>query len=265
MAERDVIGCAGKILSRPPPGNPILRTRQKQISDSTPEPVVDSPAPAHKLTPMSIAPFESAHALDRRALPVRRFRTPAAIALLALAMPLTASAHTETSLVGGFLSGFTHPLTGLDHMVAMFAVGLWGAFLGQRAIWTLPVVFPVVMAVGGAAGVVGMPLPAVETGIALSAGLLGLLVAFAVKPPLWAAAAVVGFFAIFHGHAHGTELPKSANALAYAIGFVIATGLLHLAGIGVGMLARWPWGKIAIRVGGGAIAAVGFAFLFGFL
>lgn len=214
---------------------------------------------------MSTAQSEPEHGRAGHPLPIRRFRTPTLFLLIALAMPLTAGAHTETSLVGGFLSGFTHPLTGLDHMVAMFAVGLWGAFLGARAIWTLPVVFPVVMALGGAAGVLGTPLPAVETGIALSAGLLGLLVAFAVKPPLWAAAAVVGFFAIFHGHAHGTELPKSANALAYAIGFVIATGLLHLAGIGVGTLARWPWGKIAIRVGGGVIAAVGFAFLFGFL
>ena len=185
--------------------------------------------------------------------------------LLAVLFPATASAHTETGIVGGALSGFLHPLTGLDHMVAMVAVGLWGAFLGQKAMWTLPVVFPVVMAVGGAAGVIGMPLPAVETGIALSAVLLGLLVACATKPPLWVAAIVVGVFAVFHGHAHGTELPNSANAIAYAVGFVIATGLLHLAGIAVGLLVRWPWGKAVVRVGGGVIAAVGFGFLFGWL
>ena len=259
-----------------PPSSPAYDTRTSKAGetpalretspgDPTPEPVVDSRPTAHKLAAMSTAFFESAHDSAGLARPIRRRSALAWILFLGLTVPLTASAHTETSLVGGFISGFTHPLTGLDHMVAMFAVGLWGAFLGARAMWTLPVVFPVVMALGGAAGVMGMPLPAVETGIALSAGLLGLLVAFAVKPPLWAAAAVVGFFAIFHGHAHGTELPKSANALAYAIGFVIATGLLHLAGIGVGMLTRWPWGKIAIRVGGGVIAAVGFGFLFGFL
>jgi urease accessory protein len=187
----------------------------------------------------------------------------AALCLLGLLwLPATASAHTETGVVGGFLSGFKHPLTGLDHMAAMFAVGLWGAFLGTRAMWTLPVVFPVVMAFGGAMGVLGVPLPAVETCIALSAVMLGLMVALAVKPPLWVAAVVVGFFAIFHGHAHGTELPKSANALAYAIGFVIATGLLHLSGIAVGLVVRWPWGKAAVRAGGGVIAAVGFGFLF---
>jgi urease accessory protein len=185
--------------------------------------------------------------------------------LLLLLVPATASAHTETGAIGGFLSGFKHPLTGLDHMVAMLAVGLWGAFLGSRAMWTLPVVFPVVMALGGAAGVLGVPLPAVETGIALSGVMLGLLVAFATKPPLWAAAIVVGFFGIFHGHAHGTELPNSANALAYSIGFVVSTGLLHLCGIAFGLLARWPWGRVAVRAGGGVIAGVGFAFLFGLL
>lgn len=190
-----------------------------------------------------------------------RFSVP----LFLLLMTSTANAHTETGAIGGFLSGFKHPLTGLDHMVAMLAVGLWGAFLGTRAMWTLPVVFPVVMALGGAAGVLGMPLPAVETGIALSGVMLGLLVAFATKPPLWAAAIVVGFFGVFHGHAHGTELPNSAHALAYSIGFVVSTGLLHLCGIAFGLLARWPWGRIAVRAGGGVIAAVGFAFLFGLL
>jgi len=187
------------------------------------------------------------------------------IPTLLLIFPSTASAHTEAGLVGGFLSGFEHPLTGLDHLVAMVAVGMWGAYLGARATWMLPVVFPVVMAFGGAAGVLGLPLPGVEIGIALSALLLGLAVAFATKPPLWLAAVLVGVFAVFHGHAHGTELPKSANALAYAIGFVIATGLLHLGGIGIGTLARRPWGQIAVRVCGGVVAAVGAGFLVGWL
>jgi urease accessory protein len=215
---------------------------------------VDAVCPQPTLCAMSAARFTSAS--EKLRLPL--------LPLLLLA-PATASAHTETGLIGGFLSGFTHPLTGLDHMVAMLAVGLWGAFLGQRAMWTLPVVFPVVMALGGAAGVLGAPLPAVETGIALSAVVLGAMVALGAKPPLWLAGIIVGLFAIFHGHAHGTELPQSANALVYAIGFVIATGLLHLAGIALGLMERWPWGKIALRAGGGVIAGVGFAFLFGLL
>ena len=184
------------------------------------------------------------------------------LVLLFLIMPSTASAHTETGGVGGFLSGFKHPLTGLDHIVAMVAVGLWGAFLGGRAMWTLPVVFPVVMAFGGALGVLGVPLPGVETGIALSGIVLGLMVACAAKPKLWIAVVIVGFFAIFHGHAHGTELPEAANAMTYAIGFVVSTGLLHLGGIAFGLLVRWPWGRITIRAGGVAIAAIGFGFLF---
>lgn len=182
--------------------------------------------------------------------------------LLTFCLPGVACAHSETGTVGGFVSGFAHPLGGLDHIVAMVAVGLWGAFLGGRAMWTLPVVFPVVMALGGALGVVGVGLPGVETGIALSGVVLGIMVALAARPPLWVAAVLVGIFAVFHGHAHGTELPEAANALTFAIGFVIATGLLHLCGIAFGLLTKWPWGRVAIRVGGVAIAAVGFGFLF---
>ena len=184
------------------------------------------------------------------------------LGLLLFFLPSVASAHSATGTIGGFVSGFTHPLTGLDHIVAMVAVGLWGAFLGGRAMWTLPVIFPVVMAFGGAMGVLGIPLPGVETGIALSGIVLGLMVALAAKPPLWVAGVIVGFFAIFHGHAHGTELPAAANAMTFAIGFVISTGLLHLGGIAFGLLVRWPWGKVFIRTGGAAIAAIGFAFLF---
>lgn len=193
---------------------------------------------------------------------LKRLAFPAALSFIFSA---TASAHSATGSAGGFSSGFTHPLSGLDHIVAMVAVGLWGAFLGKRAMWTLPVVFPVVMALGGAMGVLGVPLPGVEMGIAGSGIILGLMVAFAVQPPLWVAAVLVGFFAIFHGHAHGTELPDSANAMTFSIGFVTATGLLHLAGIAFGLLVDLPWGKVAIRTGGGLIAAVGFAFLFNLL
>jgi urease accessory protein len=176
-----------------------------------------------------------------------------------------ASAHEGGGIAGGFASGFMHPVLGWDHVVAMVAVGLWGAFLGNPAIWILPVVFPLVMAFGGALGVLGVPVPAVETGIALSAIVLGVMVAFAVRPPIWVAAVIVGIFAVFHGHAHGTELPGAANPLAYSLGFVISTGLLHISGIAFGMLAHWPAGKVAVRAGGGVIAMVGAGFLAGAL
>jgi urease accessory protein len=174
-----------------------------------------------------------------------------------------ALAHSGTGAVGGFLGGFFHPLFGPDHIVAMIAVGLWGAFLGAPAIWLLPVVFPLVMAAGGVIGIFGVPIPWVETGIGLSALVLGLMVALAARPPLIVAAVLVGAFAIFHGHAHGTELPAAADAVAFSIGFVVATGLLHLCGIGFGQLARWPAGRIAVRAAGGAIALLGIAFLSG--
>jgi len=185
-------------------------------------------------------------------------------ALLASALPAFAHA-TAGDLAGGFVAGFLHPILGWDHVVAMVAVGLWGAFLGPPAIWVLPVVFPLVMAFGGALGVAGVPLPGVEVGIAGSAIVLGAMVAGAVRPPLPVAAVIVGAFAIFHGHAHGTELPEAANPIAFSLGFVISTGLLHVSGIAFGLLVRWPAGRIAVRVAGGLIAAVGFGFLVGVL
>jgi urease accessory protein len=145
----------------------------------------------------------------------------------------------------------------------MVAVGLWGTFLGPPAILLLPILFPMVMAVGGVIGILGVPLPAVELWIALSAIVLGLMVASAARPPLWVAALVVGAFAIFHGHAHGSELPPGTDAVAYSVGFVVATGLLHLTGIAFGLLARWPTGRIAVRTAGGAIALAGGVFLSG--
>jgi urease accessory protein len=165
------------------------------------------------------------------------------------------------SVSGGFAGGFAHPLFGADHIVAMVAVGLWGAFLGPPAIYILPIVFPLVMAGGAVLGILGVPLPAVEAGIAVSAAVLGMMVALAARPPLWIAAVIVGAFAIFHGHAHGAELPPNADALAFAAGFVVATGCLHLAGIAFGLLARWPMGRIAVRTAGGLIALAGLMFL----
>lgn len=185
--------------------------------------------------------------------------------LLLTLMPSTAAAHTGSDNVGGLISGMRHPISGLDHIVAMVAVGIWGAFLGGRAMWMLPVVFPVVMAFGGGLGVLKVPIPGIETGIALSAITLGAMVALAAKPPLWVAALMVGFFAIFHGYAHGAELPEAANALTYAVGFVVVTGLLHLGGIAIGLLVQWPWGRITVRTAGVVIAGIGAGFLFGLL
>jgi urease accessory protein len=172
-----------------------------------------------------------------------------------------ALAHSENGVAIDFWGGFTHPIFGPDHVIAMVAVGLWGAFLGAPAIWLLPVVFPLVMAVGGALGIAGVPLPGVETGIAISAIMLGGMVAFAAKPPLWMAAVLVGAFAIFHGHAHGAELPIGADAVAFSMGFVVATGTLHLGGITFGGLSHWPAGRVAVRVAGGVISLLGFAYL----
>ena len=185
-------------------------------------------------------------------------RLSIAIATIITAGP--ALAHTAAS-DSGVLSGMSHPISGWDHVLAMVAVGLWGAILGTPAIWLLPVIFPMVMAIGGAMGVIGLPLPSVETGIAVSAIVLGACIALALRPPLKFAAILVGLFAIFHGHAHGAELPASANPAAYAVGFVVATGLLHLSGVALGLLAKWPAGRLMARLAGALIALAGFAFL----
>ena len=182
----------------------------------------------------------------------------AAMSLLIVAGP--AMAHSEVGVAGGLISGFLHPIFGLDHLVAMVAVGLWGAQLQSPAIWLLPITFPIAMALGGLLGVAGVPIPSIELGIAVSALVLGVMVLLSARPPLWVAALLVGFFAIFHGHAHGTELPEAANPLAYGVGFVVSTGLLHLAGILLGVLTAYPVGKRAVRGMGGVIAALGVYF-----
>ncbi len=190
---------------------------------------------------------------------------PVSMLLLAL-MPRLAFAHVaQGDIGGGLVSGFLHPILGLDHVVAMIAVGMWGAQLGAPAIWVLPVTFPVVMALGGVLGAMGLPIPFIEIGIAVSAIMLGAMVAFAARPPLWVAGILVGLFAIFHGYAHGAELPESANAIAFSIGFVVATGLLHAVGILFGAANRWRSGATALRAGGAAISAAGVYFLAGHL
>lgn len=177
-------------------------------------------------------------------------------------LPAIALAHVgQGNMSGGFVSGFLHPILGPDHVVAMVAVGMWGAQLGAPAIWVLPVTFPLVMAFGGVLGILGVPVPAIEIGIAVSAIVLGAMVAFSARPPLWVAMVMVGVFAIFHGYAHGAELPESANAVAFSIGFVVATGSLHALGILIGTLNRWKVGSRLLRFGGTLIAFAGFYFL----
>jgi urease accessory protein len=172
-----------------------------------------------------------------------------------------ALAHGGGDIAGGFVGGFAHPLFGPDHVAAMVAVGLWGAVLGPPAIWLLPIAFPLVMAFGGVLGIAAVPMPRVEVGIAVSAIVLGLMVALAVRAPFALAVAAVSAFAIFHGHAHGAELPPGADAIAFSAGFVIATGLLHVCGIGLGVATRWPAGQVAVRLVGAAIAGAGVIFL----
>jgi len=172
-----------------------------------------------------------------------------------------ALAHVEQGQAIGFITGLEHPWSGLDHVLAMIAVGLWGAQLGNPALWILPVTFPMVMAMGAMMGLLGIPVPGIEIGIALSAILLGAMVLGEVKPKLYIAAVMVGFFAIFHGHAHGTELPAGQSGLLYSMGFVIATGVLHGIGILIGTIHRWPAGKLALRGAGAFIAAMGVFFL----
>jgi urease accessory protein len=184
---------------------------------------------------------------------------PAAALLVLAASP--ALAHGIGGPLGGFISGLAHPLFGPDHIAAMVAVGLWGAFLGAPAIYLLPIAFPLVMAFGGVLAIVGVPLPGAEIGIAISAIVLGLMVALAVRAPLAVAVAAVSAFAIFHGHAHGAELPPGADAIAFSAGFVMATGLLHVCGIGLGLATRWPAGRVAVRIAGAAIAGAGVIFL----
>lgn len=165
-------------------------------------------------------------------------------------------AHVESGQAGGFLDGVRHPISGLDHVLAMVAVGLWGAQLGRPAMWLLPVAFPMMMAFGGMLGLMGVPVPGVEVGIAASGVVLGAMVLGEVKAPLAASIILVGIFAIFHGHAHGTELSEGQNAMLYSLGFVISTGTLHAAGIGIGTVHKWKAGQVALR-GVGALVAIG--------
>lgn len=183
------------------------------------------------------------------------------LAALWFLLPCTALGHVESGQAGGFASGLSHPVSGLDHVLAMVAVGLWGAQLGAPAVWVLPVAFPMMMALGGMLGLIGVPLLGVEVGIAGSAIILGALILGEVRLAPAGALAIVAFFALFHGHAHGTELESGQNAMLYSIGFVVSTGCLHAAGIALGLVHRWDAGRMVLRGAGVAVLAGGLIFL----
>jgi urease accessory protein len=176
--------------------------------------------------------------------------------LIAVAATVPAFAHLDPAEHGSFAAGFSHPLFGLDHVLAMVAVGLWAAIQGGRALWLVPAAFVGTMAVGFAAAIAGVPLPLVEPVILASVIFIGIAVALALPVPTAAVAALVGFFAFFHGHAHGGEL-GAAGAWEFAIGFVLATAVLHAVGIGIGVLFARLGGRVATRVLGAATALGG--------
>jgi urease accessory protein len=187
---------------------------------------------------------------------------PGVVAILfSLGWAQVAWAHVEGGQAAGFITGLQHPWSGLDHVLAMIAVGLWGAQLGSPALWLLPIAFPMMMALGAMMGLIGSPVPGVEIGIALSAIVLGSMILGEVRPKLAFAIAMVGIFAIFHGHAHGTELPEGQSGLLYSMGFVIATGCLHGLGVALGLANHIPAGRLALRGAGTFIAAMGMFFL----
>lgn len=176
---------------------------------------------------------------------------------LLILLPSLAHAHVNGSDASGFTHGFGHPLSGLDHLCAMLAVGLWAAQMGGRALWAVPATFVAVMALGGALVMCGIALPLVESGIVLSVLMLGIFVAAAVRLPLAASVAIVGLFALCHGQAHGAEMPETASGIAYGAGFILATALLHVGGIGLGIGIQRLATPNFIRFAGAAIAVCG--------
>jgi urease accessory protein len=176
-----------------------------------------------------------------------------------------AFAHDGTTLpYGSFLSGLTHPVLGLDHFLAMVSVGILSAQIGGRAIWTVPTTFVLIMAVGGLLGWIGIGLSAIEIGIAFSVLALGTAIALDKKLPVVAVMSAVGVFAIFHGYAHGAEMPAAATAVTYAVGFMTGTALLHIMGVIIGDISQqYESGKLLLRGAGVVIAGTGAAYLVG--
>jgi urease accessory protein len=189
------------------------------------------------------------------------------LALTLAIVPGVAYAHDGTNLaLGGFLSGLVHPVLGYDHLLAMLSVGILSAQIGGRAIWTVPATFVSVMAVGGLLGLIDIGLTATEFGIAVSLVILGSVIAAERRLSILVAMVGVGFFAIFHGYAHGSEVPETAEPFLYALGFLMGTALIHITGVVIGDISRhYERGKIILRVGGALIALIGLLFVFGVL
>lgn len=190
------------------------------------------------------------------------------VSLAAGLLPAAAFAHTGVGQTSGFSHGFVHPITGLDHILAMVMVGVFAWQLGGRALWLVPMAFVALMAVGGGLGMAGIAMPYVEIGIALSVIVLGAVVALGLKAPTVVAMAVVGLFALFHGHAHGAEMPEAAGGFAYGAGFMLATALLHAAGVTLGFAvgkAGQRYGAAVVRATGGVAAVAGVGLLTGVL
>jgi urease accessory protein len=181
----------------------------------------------------------------------------AALAMLLVFAASPAFAHVGAGSTASFTAGLAHPLSGLDHIAVMVAVGLWAALKGNRALWLWPATFVGVMLVGGALGMAQLPVPFVEPGILASVVALGLLVALAVDLPVAVGAAIVGVFALLHGHAHGTEVTESMSGAEYMAGFALATATLHLVGIGFALTMQRAALRPAIRLAGVACVAVG--------
>ncbi|HEX3798804.1 MAG TPA: HupE/UreJ family protein [Verrucomicrobiae bacterium] len=180
-----------------------------------------------------------------------------ALFAVAALLPVLAQAHPGHGPATSFAAGMSHPLHGLDHILVMIAVGLWAAQMGGRALWVVPTTFVSLMTIGGAMGMAGVHLPMVETGILVSVIAMGVLIATAARLPMAVSMALVGVFAIFHGHAHGTEIPMAASGLTYALGFIAATAFLHACGIGLGLLAQKRFSPPAIRFAGVMIVVCG--------
>jgi len=195
---------------------------------------------------------------------LERFALVAILSAIAVILgPSTVYAHTGVSPAHDLVHGIAHPLTGLDHLLAMFAVGLWAAQRGGRAIWFVPLTFVLVMTIGAALGMSGVSIPLVEPGIAISVLILGIFVATAVRLPLAISAAIVGLFALFHGHAHGAEIPATASGLTYTVGFIAATNFLHATAISVSLAAHRLHSSQPIRYAGAVIAVRGLLFCIG--
>jgi urease accessory protein len=188
--------------------------------------------------------------------PMKLFDLAVFAAVAAFLLPAPAFAHVGAGHTSGIGHGILHPILGIDHLTAMVAVGVWAAQLGNRAVWSVPLTFVSVMSLGGLLGALGMQLPMVEPMILSSLLVLGILIAFAVRLPLVATSFIVGLFALFHGHAHGSEMPETISGLAYGLGFVLATASLHLLGIGFGLVAQ-RLRPNALRYAGGLVVAVG--------